>query len=229
MLKRINDKRPLAQIVAEEIVKLIEEKELLPGDKVPNELEMMESLNVGRGSIREAVKILVSRNILVIKRGVGTFVAENTGISDDPLGFSFIEDKQKLVQDSMAVRALLEPSIAAWAAINASDDDLLAIKTLCDETEQMILANEDYSAKDVEFHSMIAKSCKNVVVENLIPVLNANIRSLIDVTEAALKKESIDTHRKITNALMSRNKEEAYKAMSEHIEINQNRIKKIFG
>ena len=56
------------------------------GEKLPNEFELAESLNVGRGTIREAVKLLVSRNILEIRRGKGTFVAQEPGVADDPYG-----------------------------------------------------------------------------------------------------------------------------------------------
>ena len=58
---------------------LIESKELLPGERLPSEQELMKELSVGRGTIREAIKSLVSRNIVEIRRGVGTFVAEKTG------------------------------------------------------------------------------------------------------------------------------------------------------
>ena len=82
------DKRPLPQIID-----LIESKELLPGERLPSEQELMKELSVGRGTIREAIKSLVSRNIVEIRRGVGTFVAEKTGVVEDPLGFSFINNR----------------------------------------------------------------------------------------------------------------------------------------
>ena len=91
------DKRPLPQIIADKIIDLIESKELLPGERLPSEQELMKELNVGRGTIREAIKSLVSRNIVEIRRGVGTFVAEKTGVVEDPLGFSFINNKNGYV------------------------------------------------------------------------------------------------------------------------------------
>ena len=121
------DKRPLPQIMADKIIDLIESKKLLPGERLPSEQELMKELNVGRGTIREAIKSLVSRNIVEIRRGVGTFVAKKTGVVEDPLGFSFINNKNKLVKDSMDVRLLLEPSIAKWAARNATDSEILEI------------------------------------------------------------------------------------------------------
>ena len=78
------DKRPLPQIMADKIIDLIESKKLLPGERLPSEQELMKELNVGRGTIREAIKSLVSRNIVEIRRGVGTFVAKKTGVVEDP-------------------------------------------------------------------------------------------------------------------------------------------------
>lgn len=220
------DKRPLPQVIADKIIDLIESKELLPGQKLPSEQELMRELNVGRGTIREAIKSLVSRNIVEIRRGVGTFVAEKTGVVEDPLGFSFIDNKNKLVKDSMDVRLLLEPSIAKWAARNATDSEILEIIELSHKIEMAILNDEDYSDLDVEFHTKIAISSRNLVVKNLIPILNMNIRSLIDVTHAVLKEHTILSHKKIANAIKERNEEMAEQSMKEHIEINQNYLDK---
>lgn len=222
------DKRPLPQIIADKIIDLIESKELLPGEKLPSEQELMKELNVGRGTIREAIKSLVSRNIVEIRRGVGTFVAKNTGVVEDPLVFSFIDNKKKLVKDSMDVRLLLEPSIARWAARNATDSEILEIIELSKKIETAILNDENYSDLDVEFHTKIANSSRNLVVENLIPILNTNIRSLIDVTHAVLKEYTILSHKKIANAIKERDEEMAEQLMREHIEINQNYLDESF-
>lgn len=222
------DKRPLPQIIADKIIDLIESKELLPGEKLPSEQELMKELNVGRGTIREAIKSLVSRNIVEIRRGVGTFVAKNTGVVEDPLGFSFINNKKKLVKDSMDVRLLLEPSIARWAARNATDSEILEIIELSKRIEKAILNDEDYSDLDVEFHTKIANSSRNLVVESLIPILNMNIRSLIDVTHAVLREYTILSHKKIANAIKERDEEMAERLMKEHIEINQNYLDEPF-
>ena len=61
MLESLNDNKTLLpQRVSDQIVKLITQRQLKAGDKLPNEFEMAQQLSVGRGTIREAVKILVS-------------------------------------------------------------------------------------------------------------------------------------------------------------------------
>lgn len=92
---------------------------------------------------------------------------------------------------------------------------------MSNKIETAILNNENYSDLDVEFHTKIANSSRNLVVENLIPILTTNIRSLIDVTHTVLKEHTILSHKKIANAIKERNEEMAEQLMREHIEINQ--------
>ena len=68
----------LSQSVADNILSMITiEKRFSAGDKLPNELDLSEELNVSRTTLREAIRILVAYDILEIQRGKGTFVTEN--------------------------------------------------------------------------------------------------------------------------------------------------------
>ena len=113
--------KSLPEQAAEQIRELIIERRLQAGDKLPNEFELMERLHVGRGTIREAVKILVASNVLEIRRGRGTYVAQHTGQVKDPLGLAFVADEAKLIGDLLAVRLQIEPWAAALAAQNATE------------------------------------------------------------------------------------------------------------
>ena len=79
----------LAKTIADQINDYIQKQELKPGDRIETELEMAKKLNVSRGTIREAVKILVSRNVLEVHKGSGTYISKKKGITEDPLGLSF--------------------------------------------------------------------------------------------------------------------------------------------
>ena len=102
------ENQPLAERVAEQIAQLIQERELKEGDRLPNEFDLAQELGVGRGTIREAVKQLVARNILTIQRGKGTFVTRNPGIVEDPFGFNYEQDQQKLGLDLLEIRMVIE-------------------------------------------------------------------------------------------------------------------------
>ncbi|GAU76936.1 FadR/GntR family transcriptional regulator [Fusibacter sp. 3D3] len=83
-------KKLLSEKIVENIVDLIVKGLFKPGDKMPNELQLSEELNISRATLREAIKTLESRNVLEVKRGIGTYVAQVPGLSKNPLGSEFI-------------------------------------------------------------------------------------------------------------------------------------------
>ena len=204
------EEKSLPQKISEDIISLILEENLQPGDKLPNETILSERLNAGRSSVREAMKLLASRNIVTIRQGSGTYIASSPGMVEDPLGFTFIGNKQKLIHDLLEVRFLLEPSIAAMAATNAEEKD--------------IKNHEDHTHKDIEFHAAIALSSKNVVVPRLIPVINSSIPLFVESTGNTLHKETIETHREIADAIAAHDPLRAQDAMYLHLVYNRKRI-----
>lgn len=229
MLKTINqENKPLAERVAEQIQNLIADQSLKAGEKLPNEFEMGKELNVGRGTIREAVKLLASRNILEIRRGCGTFVCERPGIANDPLGLNFVTNKQKLTEDLGEVRIMIEPSMAALAAKNASEEEIRRIETLAGKIEELIARGESHMERDIEFHEVLAISSKNLVMPNLVPVIHSAIPLFIEQTDKELEGETIRTHRKIVEAVKRRDPDGARRAMEEHLTVNQEKLKELF-
>lgn len=216
--------KPLSSKLSEELLNYIRSENLKPGDRLPNESILAKKMGVGRSSIREAMKLLASRNIVTIRQGSGTYISQTPGMVEDPLGFSFIADKQKLAQDSLEVRFLLEPAIASLAAQNASEEDIALLRRLCQEVEDLVRLGQDHTQKDIEFHTAIALSSKNVVVPRLIPVINSAIPLLIELTGNTLKQETIDTHRALTDAIAAHNAAAAHDAMYLHLVYNRARM-----
>lgn len=225
MFETVNENaKPLAEQVADQVVQLIVDQSLAAGDKLPNEFELAEKLHVGRGTVREAVKLLVSRNVLEIRRGKGTFVSEKPGISDDPLGLQFIKDKRKLAYDLQEIRMLIEPQLAALAAAVATPEDVEQMRTICAEIEQMIKNGENYVDKDIELHTCIARSTKNLVVPNLIPIITATIRLFIDLNNRVLWQETVQSHRMIVQYIGEHNAGMASSAMEKHLVDNKKNL-----
>lgn len=129
VFSNIQDNRTssLAEQVADQINQVIIDQNINAGEKLPNEFELAARLNVGRGTIREAVKLLVARNCLEIRRGKGTFVVEKPGQIEDPLGFAYVKDKITLAVDLMELRLQLEPWVAQLAAQRIEETK----RTLC--------------------------------------------------------------------------------------------------
>ena len=217
-----SEEKNLPQKISEDIIALILEENLQPGDKLPNETILSERLNAGRSSVREAMKLLASRNIVTIRQGSGTYIASSPGMVEDPLGFTFIENKQKLINDLLEVRFLLEPAIAAMAATHADKKDIKKITALCDEA--LLKNQKDHTQKDIEFHTAIAMSSKNVVVPRLIPIINSSIPLFVETTGGILHEETIETHREIADAIASHDPLRAQDAMYLHLVYNRKRI-----
>lgn len=217
-------RKPLTEQVSEKISNMIIEKHLTVGEKLPNEFELAEYLNVGRGTVREAVKLLVSRNVVTIHRGKGTFVKKHPGVVDDPLGFAFMDDKYRLASDLLEIRVIVEPQVARLAAERATEEDISAIDSLCDEVEQLILSKTPHLEKDVEFHTRIAQCTKNQVMPNLIPLINYSIGLFGELTQCSLDVETIHTHRALVKAIAAHDPQAAADAMREHLQMNQERM-----
>ena len=77
-----------------------------------------------------------------------------------------MQDKNALALDLVNVRLLLEPGMAEMAALNASDEDIERIQRLCDRVESKIHSGDLYIEDDIAFHTCIAESSKNMVVEH---------------------------------------------------------------
>ena len=221
--------KSLGEQTSERIIQLIIDNDWKAGDKLPNEYDLANSLSVGRSTVREAIKALVSRNILEIRRGAGTFISKKCGIADDPLGLTFVKDKYKLALDLLEVRFMIEPSIASIAAMKATDEEIREMSRLCDEIDELILKDQSYLEKDIEFHTAIAKSSKNLVMVNLIPIINSSIAIFTDITNRKLRIETMETHREILNEIKKHDANGARDAMFLHLVYNGRNIKSIIG
>ena len=89
----------LSQSVADSILSMITiEKRFAAGDKLPNEIELSEELNVSRTTLREAVRILVAYQILEIRRGKGTYVTKKAFEQPQDLEqLSAVRDRKSVV------------------------------------------------------------------------------------------------------------------------------------
>lgn len=217
----------LPEQAAEQISKLIVEQHLTCQDKLPSEFELAEMLGVGRGTVREGVKLLVARNVLEIRRGKGTYIAPNPGEIPDPLGFVYYPDQFRLALDLAEIRLQMEPWVARMAAERATAKDLKNLREACCVVEQDIVAEQDHSRNDVLFHVAIAECTHNLVVPKLIPIITYAITLFVSLTESRLKAQTLVDHREILDAVCDRDGEQAAKTMERHIQYNKTMLEEL--
>ena len=213
--------------VADQIAQLIIDQHLTSEDKLPNEFELASQLNVGRGTVREAVKLLVARNVLVIRRGKGTYIANNPGEMDDPLGFAFIPDQIQLAFDLMEVRLQVEPWVARLAAQRRTPDELERVQAYRVLVEQEIKAGRDHLPLDMEFHLSIAKCTHNQAVPKLMPLILHSVSLFGCLTRRSLRSYAVNEHRLIAEAIAAGDGARSEAVMREHIEHNQQKLEAI--
>ena len=217
-------KKLLGSQIEDSLMEYILNEPVAIGEKLPNEFELAEKFGVGRSTIREAVKSLVSKGVLEVRRGSGTYVVSTSSLEEDPLGLGRFEDKYHLALELFEVRLMLEPEIAALASEYASEEEKAQLESLCDQVERQYTAGINHIKKDIEFHTCIAKSSRNRVVEILIPLINSSVSTFATLTRRQLMKETIETHRAVTNAILKGDSVGARCAMIMHLTYNRQKL-----
>jgi GntR family transcriptional repressor for pyruvate dehydrogenase complex len=208
--------------IVEQLKELISTGELKPGDKLPSEREMSDSLGVSRTSVREALTALEAIGILDIRPGEGTFVRE-TSMAETfwPL-FLVLTVERSPGNQLMEVRRVLETESAALAAQRATEEQLAKIADILQQMKKADTVQEAVSF-DLKFHYAIAEATTNSI---LLRIMNT-VADLMHHTFRHDREQLyasgdhgvqiINEHEAILNAIRSRNSELARTRMLEHI------------
>jgi GntR family transcriptional repressor for pyruvate dehydrogenase complex len=152
--------------VIEYVKRQLIEKKLVPGQKILGEIELSEGLGVGRGTVREAMKILSAFGVVDIRSGDGTYVCESSeGARLNPLIFDFIlygPDKKELSQ----FRKVIEVSIVELIILNKEKNGGER-RQLEENLEELRVYSETGGPKeffvenDLAFHRLLGKASYN--------------------------------------------------------------------
>jgi GntR family transcriptional repressor for pyruvate dehydrogenase complex len=211
----------LSEQVALQLAAEVAAKRWQPGDKLPSEAELCRAFNVGRSSLREALKSLAFVGIIRMRAGGGSYIAERPSkYIDRPLLARGILRSEKDLTDLSEARLVLETELASLCAQRANRRDLA---TLEDLVGRMKLAMVDDRAKfqqlDQEFHLSIAAGSKNEVLAELLGHIRGALQELI--RKSLLLSSGMDLackqHDKILDALKKRNPAAARNAIRIHL------------
>lgn len=207
------------EFAMDQIIQHILELNMRPGDQLPSEYELSKKLGVGRSTLREAIKRLVSRNVLETWQGAGTFVAEKTGVPEDPLGLTFISegDNIKLALELSDVRMLVEPACAALAADHATSAQVKKMYELCEEIKLAVSTWQDYIKPDTKLHCYIADCCGNSVLRNLVSIMGDAAKVSIEITRDRHRDVAYEEHLRIVHAIAHHDVDGARYAMLSHL------------
>jgi GntR family transcriptional repressor for pyruvate dehydrogenase complex len=214
----------IGEQVALQLAEMICEGRWKTGEKLPSEIELCKALNIGRSTLREALKSLAFIGMVRMRVGDGTYVAETTpGLLDRILAKGLLKT-EKALADVAETRLILETELAAMAAERADREDLDCLRDLLEQAERSLAGEgRPFIELDLEFHLAIATGAKNNVLRHLLTDIRGILTEWIMKSQElpGLRENALLQHRRIFDSIASHKPDGAREAMRVHLQTFQ--------
>ncbi len=217
-------KENLSQRTAEVLKnKIIGEHAYRFGEKLPNENVLAETLGISRTTLREAIRILTSEGLLVVKRGCGTFVAEQMEqFAESGIDMQKFSKMKITLRDLYETRLIFEPEAAALACRRATESEIAHILTLGAQCQEQILKDPQSKkriASESAFHGAIVKASHNDFLSQFMPMLTQTIEQTFELNYNldVIAEDAYKDHILIMNFLEKRDAEGLKSAVTIHL------------
>ncbi len=199
--------------------RLISEGVLIPGCRLPGERELAQHFGVARSSLRQALKVLEIMGVISQRVGDGTYLnAGAASIMAEPLEFLILLDGTSFYE-LMEARLIVEPELAARAAVRATAEDLSMLNRSLRIMRESGADPARFVEQDLLFHQAIFRAAGNRVCGMMFTVVHRSLEKLIRVTFRLVEPEhTLNLHKRIYTAIRKRSSEEARRRMIEHLE-----------
>lgn len=220
-----NSKESATDVVINKIKELLLAKALKPGDLLPAEVSLANSMNVSRGSVREAMKVLSAFGIVEVRRGDGTYISSS--IKPDcfnPLLFSLLSENNR-IDDLVELREIFELGIVKLVILHANDYAVANIMNIVKQFEKVIdsgtLTDRIIQQHENEFHSALVEATGNPLVVHIYQFLLEFFRPTILQTSTTSKtsfgQNTLEIHYRIALALQTRDQAQAERAIVDSV------------
>ncbi len=196
--------------VAHQIGRSIVTGRYRPGSLIEDESSLASRFGVSRTVVRDAVKVLVGKGLLEVRRGIGTRVKlrEQWALLDaDVLAWrlSTPADSAMLLQLA-EVRQLYEPQAAAWAAQRATQSEVADILDAVDDMSAKVADTEMFLAADARFHRSVLRAAHNELLFALSGMIYSSLFSKVrmKVPDPDTNRKIVPFHREVYNAINRR-------------------------
>ena len=208
----------------ERIVQQIEQRilngDLKIGDRLPPERDLAEQFGVSRTAVREAVKALREKGLLEVQPGRGTFVANGASqVVRHSFDLMMRSGRDNGLANLVEVREILEPEIAALAAVRAKEEHIDAMRQAVITMDAALTNPDAFIEADLDFHLALADATQNM----LIPTLIDSVVDLLRVQRARIfrvdggPQRGQIHHKRILDAVVKHNPAAAREAMRVHL------------
>lgn len=194
--------------------------QLPPDTRLPSERQLALELGVSRPVVREALRALIERRLIVVEPSRGAFVRRDTAARRyQPLDVEY-RRRGTTARNLSEARQMLESEAAALAARRADEDDLATLRTAVDRLESSPTPL-DRVRNDLAFHAAMAAASHNPVIETMFASIQGLTVELMvrSAGDAEVVRRSAPFHRQIFEAVAARDPEAARAAMQAHLGI----------
>lgn len=200
----------LATHVCRELGRRIVSGVVREGDLIDDENRLGERFGVSKSVVREAVKLLVGKGLLEVRRGSGTRVRRRASwnlLDDDVLAWHLsAEPRPDFLRQLMDIRRIIEPNAAAWAATYGADDAHAEIMKAQEKMEEEARSVEEFVVADALFHRAVLRAANNEILLSMEGVIFSALLSSIRLTNTDPRENegSIPFHREVAEAIVAR-------------------------
>lgn len=208
--------------LSDAIIQKLEEMimKMKPGDRLPTEMELSEMFSVGRSTIRESMKVLTAKK-MVVRRNEGTFVADAiNGCLVDPLSM-IINMTNCNINALLEVREILEISTIEMAAQRATQSDITDLERANWLMNEPGLSREEKQKRDMEFHATMARITGNTVIVELLNAVRTVIAQKVESKDGIVLHtfpEGREYHLEMIAAIADQDSVKARQCMQKYFE-----------
>jgi len=210
----------VAEMVARRILDMVSARALRPGDQLPPERELAETLGVSRPSVREAIRGLAILGVVKSRQGGGAFITNlDAEALLGPLQF-FLSLEDVNIRELYDARSLIESDVARRAAVNMSESQLDALEAILVAQRGTLADARAFRVSDFAFHEAIWEGCGNAFLRRIgesLNVLGLEFRKRASETKGVLEQSLADHHRLVA-ALRARDADAAAGAAESHMQ-----------
>jgi DNA-binding FadR family transcriptional regulator len=198
MLMQPLNKTNLADTATEAIRNEILAKRWAVGEKLPNEASLSAMLSVSRGTVREAVRVLVSQGFLETRQGSGTYVLSTTD-SSRPLTMA----RRASLRDQFEARCALDVEGARLVAIRKTPGIIAGLRALLDERGNYEGGDPaGFIERDLAFHKAVIAASNNRAMIEIYDFFSTSIAETIAATlDKAIPEPDMQAHQSIVDAI----------------------------
>lgn len=167
--------------VLERLIQFVKEQQFKRGDKLPPERELSVLLNVSRTTLREGLRMLEARGILISRRGSGIYLNRGADVFDSQPG-AVPTDEDTVIKDHLEARFLIIPNIASCAAERADENEIKELQDCIVRLSRAIVSRElnALAESEADFFRLLAIMTKNHKLVGIVEQLNTGIEIFWD-------------------------------------------------